>query len=110
MDGVEEKLAMRISRTKTGHNFRMQLAASTLIVLFASVVLSTSVHGADQAVRSGSADAMIEEINSQIRAAWTDNEVESSPLADDSEWMRRVYLDIVGHIPSLDDVEKFLAD
>ena len=42
--------------------------------------------------------------------AWKDNEVEPSPVADDSEWMRRVHLDICGHIPSVEEVEKFIAD
>lgn len=55
-------------------------------------------------------DAVVAEINSRIRAAWTDNEVEPSPVAEDAEWIRRVYLDIVGHIPPLEDVEQFLSD
>jgi hypothetical protein len=66
--------------------------------------------GAEQPFTTGSSDVIIQEINSQIRESWKDNEVEPSPVADDSEWIRRVYLDIVGHIPALEDVEKFLAD
>jgi hypothetical protein len=31
-------------------------------------------------------------------------------MADDSEWVRRVYLDVVGHIPTADEVEAFLVD
>jgi len=65
---------------------------------------------ADDPIRSNRADEIVAEINSQIRSAWKDNEVEPSLVADDSEWLRRVSLDIVGHIPALDDVEKFLAD
>lgn len=59
---------------------------------------------------TGSGDAVIEFINQEIRQAWKDNGVEPSPVADDAEWMRRVYLDIVGHIPEAEAVEKFLAD
>ena len=33
-----------------------------------------------------------------------------SEPADDAEWVRRVHLDIAGHIPDLDTVQKFLAD
>ncbi len=29
---------------------------------------------------------------------------------DDAEWVRRVHLDIVGHIPDLETVQKFIAD
>lgn len=75
----------------------------------ACVFLSCGMATIGAEPRTG-ADPIVEEINSQIRSAWKDNEVEPSPQADDSEWIRRVYLDIVGHIPPLDDVEKFLAD
>jgi hypothetical protein len=59
---------------------------------------------------TGSSDVLIDHINEQIRQGWADNEVEPSEVADDSEWLRRVYLDIVGHIPPADVVESFLAD
>ena len=65
---------------------------------------------ASDGIRPGPADEIIADINSQIRSNWSDNEVEPSPVADDAEWIRRVSLDIVGHIPSLDDIERFLAD
>ena len=59
---------------------------------------------------TGSSDVLLAYINEQIRQGWTDNEVEPSDLAGDGEWIRRVYLDIVGHVPPVDDVDKFLAD
>lgn len=49
-------------------------------------------------------------INDQIRKGWVENQVEPSPKADDAEWIRRVFLDIVGHIPEPDQVRRFLAD
>ena len=33
-----------------------------------------------------------------------------SPVAGDEEWLRRVYLDMVGHVPPVDALEAFLAD
>lgn len=59
---------------------------------------------------TGSADAIIDLINQELRQSWADNGVEPSPVADDAEWMRRVYLDIVGHVPEAQEVEKFLVD
>lgn len=59
---------------------------------------------------TGSSDVLLTFINEQIRQGWTDNEVEPSELASDGEWVRRVYLDIVGHVPPVEDVDKFLAD
>jgi hypothetical protein len=55
-------------------------------------------------------DPVVEEINKHLRQGWTDNEVQPSPEADDAEWLRRVYLDVVGHIPDSATVEKFLNE
>lgn len=54
--------------------------------------------------------AIIDFINQEIRQTWKDNGIEPSPVADDAEWIRRVYLDVVGHIPEAEEVEKFLAN
>ena len=59
---------------------------------------------------TGSSDVLISFINEQIRQGWTDNEIEPSEVAGDGEWVRRVYLDIVGHVPPMEEIEKFLAD
>lgn len=59
---------------------------------------------------TGSGDAIIDFINQEISQTWKDNGVEPSPVADDAEWIRRVYLDIVGHIPEAEEVEKFVAN
>ena len=55
-------------------------------------------------------DPIVEEINKQIRQGWEDNEVQPSPQADDAEWLRRVYLDVLGQIPDSATVEKFLSE
>lgn len=49
-------------------------------------------------------------IDERLREGWSEETIESSSVADDSEWVRRVYLDIVGHIPSGRDVESFMHD
>ena len=59
---------------------------------------------------TGSADAIVNYINEQIRQGWTDNEIKPSEVAEDAEWLRRVYLDIAGHIPPAEVVTSFLAD
>ena len=59
---------------------------------------------------TGLADPNVGFINTQLAIGWRDNEVTPSPLADDGEWMRRVCLDLAGRIPTLAEVEAFLAD
>ena len=90
--------------------FCRQVIASAGLVVAAALALPIENVSASETFTTGSSDVIIQEINSQIRQTWKDNEVEPSPVADDAEWMRRVYLDIVGHIPAVEDVEKFLAD
>lgn len=76
-----------------------------------STVCSGKVLAAEeQEFRTGSNDQVIEFINGKIRQGWTDNEVTPSPVAEDAEWLRRVYLDIVGHIPPMEEVDAFLKD
>ncbi len=59
---------------------------------------------------TGSNDPLIPQIDSAIRKVWDENEADSSPAADDYEWMRRVHLDVVGHIPRGAEVESFVGD
>lgn len=54
--------------------------------------------------------AIVPFVNEQIEQGWRDAEVVASPRSDDAEWIRRVTLDIVGHIPTAERVSDFLAD
>ena len=48
-------------------------------------------------------------INQEIRTVWADNQLVPSPPATDGEWCRRVFLDILGRIPSVDELKEFTA-
>lgn len=54
--------------------------------------------------------AIVDFINTRLAEVWSESEVEPSPVADDSEWLRRAYLDIAGRIPTTTEAEKFFAD
>lgn len=49
-------------------------------------------------------------INQAIAQAWEDQGVRPSEPAQDGPWCRRVYLDVIGRIPSYEELSKFLAD
>jgi len=53
---------------------------------------------------------LVPQINELIKTGWTDNEVAPSQVADDAEWLRRAYLDLVGHIPTVAATEAFIED
>ncbi len=86
---------------RTG-NWVLGLAA--IVGLFAIPVLRAD----DVAVAD--TGSVVDFVNEQIRIGWEDNEVTPSDRADDAEWLRRVYLDIVGHIPPADVVESFITN
>ncbi len=74
------------------------------------VLLADEVVAGKPAAAAGAEVSLGEFIDQQIRQGWTDNEIEASPLASDEEWVRRVYLDLVGRIPTLTEAREFLAD
>src|SRR5215204_5010051 len=49
-------------------------------------------------------------IDHWIKAKWTEATLKPVARANEPEYMRRVYLDVVGQIPALDEAEKYLAD
>jgi hypothetical protein len=57
-----------------------------------------------------SVDELTSLVDSTLAAAWSRDNVEPAPPADDAEFLRRVYLDTIGKIPSVAEVERFLDD
>ncbi|MDA0833836.1 MAG: DUF1549 and DUF1553 domain-containing protein [Planctomycetota bacterium] len=76
----------------------------------ASSIDGSSFDGSALASRFGASDQMVAFIDDQIASGLEGSGVRPSEIADDSEWLRRVYLDIVGHIPSSGLVLEFLND
>ena len=51
----------------------------------------------------------VAKINEEIRKVWIDNNLTPSPPALDQEWCRRVYLDVIGRIPSVQELREFMT-
>ncbi len=49
-------------------------------------------------------------INAEIHRGWEVAEFRPSAKADDAEWLRRVSLDLIGRIPTVEEAETFLAN
>lgn len=88
------------------------VACGAWAALVLGCVLSAEAQGQREntSVRDAAGDEVVRFINEKIRQNWQDNEVTPSAVADDYEWIRRVYLDIVGHIPPMEEVEAFAKD
>jgi hypothetical protein len=92
---------------------RLQLFA------FAALVAAFSLPHAEAQTRrsakqeTGSQDygiAQVRTINEQIRRQWTDYQITPSAPASEGEWCRRVYLDILGRIPTVAEFKEFMGD
>ena len=60
---------------------------------------------------SAASDAdLVKFINHAIRQSWKDAGITASPAATDGEWCRRLFLDVIGRIPTVDELTAFLAD
>jgi hypothetical protein len=46
-------------------------------------------------------------INAEIRKGWADNQITPSKYATENEWLRRTYLDIVGRIPTVKEINNY---
>ena len=53
---------------------------------------------------------VIKSIDARIKQGWSDAAVSPSSHATDGEWCRRLYLDVLGRIPSLEEVTSFTKD
>ncbi|WP_146390463.1 DUF1549 domain-containing protein [Allorhodopirellula solitaria] len=49
-------------------------------------------------------------INDAVEQVWRDYEIRPSGEADDAQWCRRVYLDVIGRIPTYDELTEFTSD
>ncbi len=51
---------------------------------------------------------VIEHINQHLRWQWSSHGIEPSPPATEGEWCRRVYLDLLGRIPTVEELSAYL--
>ncbi len=65
--------------------------------------LSGGAAGSDGAVA-------IREVDSRIQEVWSERGLEPSREAEAGEWCRRLYLDVLGRIPTVPEVTKYLQD
>jgi hypothetical protein len=52
---------------------------------------------------------VVELINVHLRFAWEEHNLRPAVAATEAEWCRRVYLDVLGRLPSVQELDAFLA-
>lgn len=91
--------------------WRLNVIARALPVLAIIACLFIPVIGYGQEtspdVDAGVSIPEVQRINEEIRKGWVDYELSPSPMATDGEWCRRVYLDVIGRVPSVQELKEF---
>lgn len=62
------------------------------------------------AVTLVSNDAVVGRINDALHRAWTTAAVMPAESATDAEWCRRAFLRVIGRIPTVDEVDRYVAN
>src|SRR5689334_6722447 len=74
-----------------------------LLVAFAGMALSpVSLRAEEKSLR--------QLIDAEVRSAWQREKIVPASRADDAVFLRRIYLDLLGTIPSLDETRQFLGN
>jgi hypothetical protein len=58
----------------------------------------------------GATEELRQQIDGRIEAAWATRSIEPVGISTDAEFLRRVYLDLVGTIPTIEEAMSFLDD
>lgn len=100
--------AFQFSGFPTSHDLIMHLP-NTLAWKYLLVGLAVSQGYSALAQTSGDrADsAIIELINARLRADWKEHGLRPAAAASEAEWCRRVYLDLVGRLPTVRELDAF---
>ncbi len=53
---------------------------------------------------------VVSQVNDYLTKAWKEQNLTPAPLASEAVWHRRIYLDLVGHIPTSAETEAYLSD
>lgn len=92
----------------------LSLAATGLAIVGFSMTVESqtvpdsSAHPSNS--RASSDEAIVEQIDFYIEQGWRDFEIEPSKPASDGEWCRRVFLDVLGRVPSTEEAVAFIDD
>jgi hypothetical protein len=81
-----------------------------LFVALLATVASSVGFSAEGEVADHFGIPQVKYINEQMAAGWADSGLHPSPAATEGEWCRRVHLDLIGRIPSIDELRAFLVD
>lgn len=78
--------------------------------MLTAILLCAFATGGVARAASPTLPPQVAEINALIEQQWRDYEIKPAPDVDDSQWCRRVFLDVIGRIPSVAELKEFTED
>jgi hypothetical protein len=78
--------------------------------LLGVLLVTTPITAATKVDRYRGADEVASRVDQLMDEAWKKANVTPARPAGDAEWLRRIYLDVAGRIPSVTEARSFLAD
>lgn len=99
--------------SKRWHPLAITFLASVAIFGLTPFGVSPAQAAPQTPTDSGGANAdqrVVAYINEHIRQGWEDFELKPADEASDGEWLRRVFLDLLGRIPNAQETRSFTAD
>ncbi len=96
-----------------GLNQRMRMQQTGAVLVFCATTLATVMGVAAQESRDWSAgdDSLpqVQSINRLVEQTWREYELIPAEPAADHEWCRRLYLDLIGRIPTVEELQEFTS-
>lgn len=94
----------------------LKAAATKATLAWVTLVVPIAVASAadplsdQQPLSQSDAARQVTQIDQMIAEVWDAYEIQPSQPATDAQWCRRVYLDVIGRIPTADEAAAFAAD
>ncbi|MST01311.1 MAG: DUF1549 domain-containing protein, partial [Pedosphaera sp.] len=82
-------------KATTGILHQRSMALPIIITAFVAICFGATVSAAEAPLR--------QTIDAQVQGAWKKDNIPSATTADDATFLRRVFLDLVGTIPTHDE-------
>ena len=96
-----------ISRTVSGVAYVLLLVLSVGFALGDEPAVKAAVRKDAKRV---TLPKQVEKIDLSMSANWSEFGIKPSPVEDDLKWCRRVFLDVIGRIPSFEEFSEFAKD